>query len=106
MRQRCARLSGHGCDDMNIETLQEAFRVWPAPKVVGSRLVVTTHCLYPSRNVVRAHVEGGESTAVVSDGGGALDEMDATASYTYDALRVLRPHLKKWDLEIDKKGWI
>lgn len=91
---------------MSSQALQDSLMGWPSPKVIGSQIVVPTHCLYPSRKVVRVHIEGGDRTAIVSDGGGALDEMDSAGEYPYDAHRVLRSHLKRWNLSLDKKGWI
>lgn len=91
---------------MSTPSLEQSLHRWPKPRVVGSRLIVTTQCFYPSRNLVLAHIEGGESTAIVSDGGGAFNEIDAAGEYGFDPRRVLRAHLKKWNLEVDKKGWI
>ena len=83
-RNQCRSTSGNSgassADEVGM-TVAERLRNSLAPfEVLAERngfVSVPTHCLYPSKSSVVVYVSGGEASAVVSDEGGAIDELSA-----------------------------
>lgn len=55
--------------------VKEALKPFCSLTESGGAVVVPTHCLYPSGTIVTVYVVGGEREAVVSDEGGAIDQL-------------------------------
>lgn len=61
---------------MSIEDkISDALRDFARTENVGPYLAIPTQCLYPSNKSVTVYVSGGEHSCVVSDNGGAVDEI-------------------------------
>ncbi len=91
----------------SVTAIMDGLANWPQPIVEGSTVIVPTHCLYPSRTVVNAFVDGGHSSAVVSDGGGALGEARSLFGDQAKLFKVLRQHAREWGLSVGKQnGWL
>ncbi len=56
----------------------------------GERFAVPTQCLYPSNDCVVVYVYGGENECVVSDGGGALDEISSHGITVENPMKLLK----------------
>lgn len=84
----------------------ESLEAWPKPRQDGRQIVIPTFSLYPSSSIIELHIEGGAESVVVSDGGGAFDEIDGSGEYTFDAFRVMAAVVKKQGFSVNKNGWI
>lgn len=73
------------------------------PYAIGSErdgiVAVPTQCLYPSLAAVTVYVQGGPKSAIVSDGGRAIDELTACNKEIPDADRFLRRFCEKTGLK-------
>jgi len=63
---------------------------------------VTTHCLYPSNSSVRVLVRGEADEFVVSDEGGAVDEVISLGLAFPDAERIIRRMARRQGLKVAK----
>ena len=60
-----------------LEHVRMAMRKWPKPLAESGRIIVPTHCLYPSNTAVNVLVEGGRNEFIVTDQGAAVDHVQA-----------------------------
>lgn len=88
------------------ELVMNGLANWPQPVVEGNTVVVSTHCLYPSRTVVMAFIDSGPRTAVVSDGGGALSEARNLPDKPEKLIAAIKKQAAHWGLNVGKNGWI
>ena len=58
-----------------LEFVREALSSFLGVEQSAERVAVATHCLYPSNAGVTVFVSGGPNAAIVSDEGGAIDEL-------------------------------
>src|ERR1051325_3165175 len=79
---------------------------WPGASEDGKRVLVPTHCLYPSQGVVAVIVEGGENTYSVHDDGGALDELAAASGMVANPLAIMRSATRGHGVRISERGVI
>lgn len=89
-----------------LEAVQNGLAAWPQPRVEGERVIVTSRSLYPSMSAVLVYVDGGENAAVVSDGGGALDEVERAVQFDPGHVKSIAKMVRNWGLEVNSNGWI
>lgn len=73
-----------------LEFVREALSPFPRLEQSAERIAVPTHCLYPSNAGVTVFVSGGPNGAIVSDDGGAIDELSTHNRMVPDPDRFLR----------------
>jgi hypothetical protein len=86
--------------------VRQALAVWPNPIFGEGRVVVPTHCLYPSNGIINAIVEGGSREYRVHDDGGALDEFESSGGRLRDGLPILRIVAARQGLSVSNFGII
>lgn len=92
---------------MNLrEIVCAALESWPGPAERQNCVVVPTHCIYPSNQIVSVIVSGREREFVVTDQGGALDELISGGGRTFEDLRILRDAAKSQGLSVTDNGTI
>lgn len=62
-------------------------------------IAVPTHCLYPSHAIVNVYIRGGKTGAIVSDEGGAIDELTTYNRKITNPDRLLRRFCRRTGLE-------
>ncbi len=72
----------------------------------GGRILVPTHCLYPSNGAVTVVVEGGDHEFLVHDDAGALDEVMSAGASVGRINALVRPIVRAQGLEIGEDGVI
>jgi hypothetical protein len=60
-----------------LDVVKAAMETWPCASSRGDRVIVPTHCIYPSNTTVLVTVEGGAECFIVHDDGGACDEVES-----------------------------
>lgn len=80
------------------DAMQDAFRLHEGPDGVR----VTTHCVYPSGQLVSVVIRGGENTFTVSDDAGAIAEIEAAGATLASPERAIRQVVRTYGLECDK----
>jgi hypothetical protein len=88
------------------ETVASVMAKWPRASQDESRVVVPTHCLYPSNGVVSVVVEGGADTFRVHDGGAALDELDSAGGIVPYPIAIMRAATRRLGVEVSDPGVI
>ena len=61
---------------------------------------VVTQCMYPSNGFVQVYVRGGENTFVVSDEGGAIQQIRSAGAELKNFDRMLKPMLEQFGLNV------
>lgn len=89
-----------------LETCINACGTWPAATVDGSRVRITTHCLYPSNAAVNVYIEGRKEHFVVHDAGGAVGELAGAGGQIQHPSRLLSPLLVPMGLSVSEDGAI
>lgn len=90
-----------------LESVDAAMALWPGASVGdGGHVVVPSHCLYPSNDVVRVWISGGRTAFQVHDNGGALDEFDSSGGHHSDAVYIIGTACKHLGLEVNRSGTI
>ena len=89
-----------------LAIVHSALATWPAPRVVGSAVIVPTHCVRQDGSVVRVAVVGSMGGFVVHDDGGALSELADAGAHVPDAIFALRRHFSGNGLSIADTGEI
>jgi hypothetical protein len=79
---------------------------WPQAIAEGERILVPTHCLYPSNSAVTVVVEGGRHEFLVHDDAGALDELTAAGACFTRIDGLVRQIVRAQGLEISENGII
>lgn len=69
-------------------------------------VVATTHCLYPSNDLVQVIVRGGRDWFNVSDGGGALREMANTGAEIREPQKLIRRVVSPHGLKVLSDGTV
>lgn len=90
------------------DAIAESFTEWPRLLEEDGRVLVPTHCLYPSNSSVTVAVGGGIGSFFVNDGWGALEEVSG-AGGTFsaaDAAHLVRYIVSGYGLSIDNTGLI
>ena len=78
--------------------LRDGFKIKPTP----DGAVVSTHCIYPSGDLVRVFIRGGESEFVVSDQGGAISEIESAGAILDDPEKAIRNIVREFRLVCDR----
>jgi hypothetical protein len=89
-----------------LATVREVMGAWPQSLEDRDGVVVPTHCLYPSNAVVRVHVAGGSTTFRVHDGGGAIDELEASGARNPNDMHIVRSAARAQGLDVTLEGTI
>jgi hypothetical protein len=89
-----------------LETVKDGMAKWPEIHEQDGRVLVPTHCIYPSNGVVTVVVEGGASRFKVHDDGAALEELDATAGLVAYPIAIMRSATRQQGLEVSDAGVI
>jgi hypothetical protein len=84
----------------NVGLIREALHAFIECVDEGERVAVPTLCLYPSNGTVTVYVTGGTRECIVSDGGGAIDEIAAHGLPVVDSPRLLKPFCKSRGLVV------
>jgi hypothetical protein len=79
---------------------------FPEATSEGNRIIVPTHCLYPSNGTVCVVVEGGSAAFHVHDDGRAFDEFTSTGSVSKVRSSVVRHLVARQGLSVTAKGII
>jgi SAM-dependent methyltransferase len=79
---------------------------WPGPSEDEGRVLVPTHCLYPSNGVVSVVVEGGADRFRVHDDGAALDELESAMGVVPYPLSIMRAATRRQGVEVTDAGVI
>src|SRR3712207_1807213 len=82
------------------ERARKALELLSGIEPAGDGFWLVTHCLYPSNGPVRVRVRGREGEFVVSDEGGAVDEVTSCGLPFPDADRRIRHIAKRQGLRI------
>jgi hypothetical protein len=88
------------------DVVADALAKWPGSSEDGSRVIVPTHCLYPSNDAVSVVVEGGTDTFSVHDDGGALEELDGAGGIVSYPIAIMRAATRRLGVEISDAGVI
>jgi len=89
-----------------LETVIASMARWPEIREQDGRVLVPTHCIYPSNGVVTVVVEGGASHFRVHDDGAALEELDATGGIVTYPIAIMRSATRQQGLEVSDAGVI
>lgn len=89
-----------------LDRIQTIMREWPAIHGDGQRIIVPTHCLYPSNGVVAVTVEGGANEFRAHDAGGAIDEFLASGASSLGSFGAIRHIAKQQGLRVTEQGVI
>lgn len=89
-----------------LSVVIEQLASWPAPKLVGNRVIVPTHCLHSSGTVVRVVVEGRSTQFTVHDDGAAIDELSSAGGSIARSAQVLRSHFSGSGIHVTPDGVI
>lgn len=79
---------------------------WPGVSDDEGRVVVPTHCLYPSHGVVTVIVDGGADSFRVHDDGAALDELEAASGIMANPMAAMRSAVRHHGVMVSDKGVI
>jgi hypothetical protein len=88
------------------DVVSAAMTKWPKASEDEGRVLVPTHCLYPSNGVVSVIVEGGADTFRVHDDGSALDELDSAGGIVSYPIAVIRAATRRLGVEVSDAGVI
>ncbi len=83
-----------------------ALAKWPGIGEQDGRVIVPTHCLYPSNGVITVIVEGGVSSFRVHDDGAALDELEASSGIIANPMGIMRSATRRHGVHITDAGVI
>lgn len=86
--------------------VEAALGRWPAITEMDARILVPTHCLYPSNASVTVIVEGGAEEFIVHDDGGAVDEANAAGARFQEPHKVAGYLVRPFGLAMDENGVI
>jgi len=87
---------------MTCDNLQPLLQSLIQCRPYGEGALIDTTCLYPSGKVVQILVQRrGTSHFLVSDAGGAIDELEASGIEVRDAYRVLRAYSRKYGVKAE-----
>jgi hypothetical protein len=67
---------------------------------LGEHVAFATHCLYPSNKAVTVYISGGANECVVSDYGGAVDEISTAGLSIPDTNKMLRQFCRPVGLNV------
>jgi hypothetical protein len=88
-----------------LSTVRLALSAWPEARLIGSSVLVPTHCLYPSGGVVSVRVDGGVDTFGISDGAGAVEVLEGAGGHDMPNIsRIVRSLAKRNNLLVDRQG--
>ncbi len=79
---------------------------WPEIIEDDGRVIVPTHCLYPSNGIVQVFVEGGRDAFRVHDDGRAFDEFNSSGSVPEIPSAALRHIVARQGLAVTSRGVI
>ncbi|AIC11312.1 hypothetical protein XfCFBP8356_010470 [Xylella fastidiosa subsp. sandyi] len=65
-------------------------------------MLITTHCIYPTGEFVRARIYGGEESFIVSDEGNALLQMKSAGGEIENPDKIIRKLARKLGIECSK----
>ncbi len=84
-----------------LEFVREALSPLPGLEQLAERVAVATHCLYPSNAGVAVFVSGGPNAAIVSDEGGAIDELSTHNRMVPEPDKFLRRFCRPLGLKVE-----
>ena len=90
----------------DLTRISEAMMRWPGMRQDGKRVVVPTHCLYPSNSVVTVVVEGGVDAFRVHDDGRAVDEFMSAGTPMFSGAGSIRHIARQQGLDVSEAGVI
>jgi len=88
------------------DTVIASMAKWPEIQEVEGRVLVPTHCLYPSNGVVTVMVEGGAASFRVHDGGAALDELETSGGIVPHPISIMRSATRRQGVRVSDVGVI
>ncbi|WP_375194676.1 hypothetical protein [Sphingobium sp.] len=91
---------------MLLENVTQALTNWPAPRLVGNRVVVPTQCVTSGGDVIHVTVEGGQNSFKVHDDGAAIRIFENSGGEMVTAPKMLAIFLKEQGLRVDGFGVI
>ncbi|WIA58243.1 hypothetical protein N6H05_10745 [Sphingobium sp. WTD-1] len=91
---------------MLLDNVTQALRNWPAPRIVGNRVIVPTHCVTSGGDIIHVTVEGGINAFKVHDDGAAVRIFENSGGELITAPKMLSLFLKDQGLNVDGFGAI